>query len=67
MGPSIGCGVCSLHPIDGPIASPSALEDRAVAMILEAKYPLAMIGAASNRPRLVELLSDSYAAANSLL
>jgi acetolactate synthase I/II/III large subunit len=44
------------HPIDRPVASPSAL-DRAVAMILEAKRPLIMIGAASNRPRLVEPLS----------
>jgi acetolactate synthase-1/2/3 large subunit len=45
------------HPIDRPIASPASL-DRAVAMILEAKRPLIMIGAASSRPRLVEPLSD---------
>jgi acetolactate synthase-1/2/3 large subunit len=45
------------HPIDRAIAPPAALE-RAVAMILEAKRPLIMIGAASNRPRLVEPLSD---------
>jgi len=45
------------HPIDRPVASPSSLE-RTVAMILEAKRPLIMIGAASNRPRLVEPLSD---------
>ena len=45
------------HPIDRPVASPSSL-DRSVAMILEAKRPLIMIGAASNRPRLVEPLSD---------
>jgi len=45
------------HPIDRPVASPSSL-DRTVAMILEAKRPLIMIGAASNRPRLVEPLSD---------
>src|SRR6478752_951452 len=45
------------HPIDRPIASPSAL-DRAAAMILEAKRPLIMIGAAGNRPRLVDALSD---------
>jgi acetolactate synthase-1/2/3 large subunit len=45
------------HPIDRPIASPIAL-DRTVAMTLEAKRPLIMIGAASNRPRLVEPLSD---------
>jgi acetolactate synthase-1/2/3 large subunit len=45
------------HPIDRPVASQASL-DRAVAMILEAKRPLIMIGAASNRPRLVEPLSD---------
>jgi acetolactate synthase-1/2/3 large subunit len=45
------------HPIDRPVASPSAL-DRIVAMILAAKRPLIMIGAAGNRPRLVEPLSD---------
>ncbi len=45
------------HPIDGPVASPAAL-DRAAAMILAAKRPLLMMGAASNRPRLVEPLSD---------
>ena len=45
------------HPIDRPIASPAAL-DRIAAMILEAKRPLIMIGAAGNRPRLVEPLSD---------
>jgi acetolactate synthase I/II/III large subunit len=45
------------HPIDRPIASAAALE-RTVAMILEAKRPLVMIGAAGNRPRLVEALSD---------
>jgi acetolactate synthase I/II/III large subunit len=50
-------GLVLPHPIDRPVASPAAL-DRAVAMILEAKRPLIMIGAASNRPRLVEPLSD---------
>jgi len=45
------------HPIDRPVAPTSAL-DRAVAMILASKHPLIMIGAASNRPRLVETLSD---------
>ncbi len=45
------------HPIDRPVAPSSAL-DRAVAMILASKHPLIMIGAASNRPRLVEPLSD---------
>src|SRR4249920_605610 len=45
------------HPIDRPVASPAALQ-RTVAMILEAKRPLIMVGAAGNRPRLVEALSD---------
>src|SRR6202047_4714395 len=45
------------HPIDRPVPPSSAL-DRAVAIILASKHPLIMIGAASNRPRLVEPLSD---------
>ena len=45
------------HPIDRPVAPAAALE-RTVAMILEAKRPLIMIGAAGNRPRLVDALSD---------
>ena len=45
------------HPIDRPVASPASL-DRAAAMILAAKRHLIMIGAASNRPRLVEPLSE---------
>jgi acetolactate synthase-1/2/3 large subunit len=45
------------HPIDRPHPNPAALE-RVVAMILAAKAPLIMIGAAGNRPRLVEPLSD---------
>jgi acetolactate synthase-1/2/3 large subunit len=45
------------HPIDRPIASPAAL-DRIAAMIGEAKRPIVMIGAAGNRPRLVEPLSE---------
>ena len=45
------------HPLDRPIASREAL-DRTAAMILEAKHPLIMIGAAGNRPRLVDALSD---------
>ena len=45
------------HPVDRPVAPASALE-RTVAMILEAKRPLIMIGAAGNRPRLVNALSD---------
>jgi acetolactate synthase-1/2/3 large subunit len=45
------------HPIDRPVAPPAAL-DRIAAMILAAKRPLVMIGAAGSRPRLVEPLSD---------
>jgi acetolactate synthase-1/2/3 large subunit len=45
------------HPIDRPVAAPSAIE-RAAGMILAAEHPLIMIGAAGNRPRLVEALSD---------
>ncbi len=45
------------HPVDRPVASAGAI-DRTVAMILEAKRPLIMIGAAGNRPRLVDALSD---------
>ena len=39
------------HPIDLPVAHPSAL-DRAAEMILAAKRPLVMLGAAASRPRL---------------
>jgi acetolactate synthase I/II/III large subunit len=45
------------HPILRPIASPAAVKS-AADMILAAKRPLIMIGAAGNRPRLVEALSD---------
>jgi acetolactate synthase-1/2/3 large subunit len=45
------------HPIDRAIASPAALKGL-VDLILNAKRPLIMIGAAGNRPRLVEALSD---------
>jgi acetolactate synthase I/II/III large subunit len=45
------------HPIDRPLASPAALKS-VVDLILGAKRPLVMIGAAGNRPRLVEALSD---------
>lgn len=45
-----------VHPLDRPVAPPNPL-DRAAAMILAAKRPLVMIGAAGNRPRLVEPLS----------
>lgn len=45
-----------VHPLDQPVAPTVAL-DRAAEMILAAKRPLVMIGAAGNRPRLVEPLS----------
>ncbi|MDP4005151.1 acetolactate synthase large subunit [Methylobacterium sp. NEAU K] len=38
------------HPIDIPVAHPAAIE-RAAAMILQAKRPLIMLGAAASRPR----------------
>src|SRR6201996_8330479 len=38
------------HPVELPIASPEAIS-RATAMILEAKRPLIMLGAAASRPR----------------
>ena len=40
------------HPIDIPVAHPAAIE-RAAAMILKAKRPLIMLGAAASRPRAV--------------
>ena len=45
------------HPIDWPIAASHTLE-RVAAMICAARRPLIMIGAAGNRPRLVDPLSD---------
>jgi acetolactate synthase I/II/III large subunit len=45
------------HPIELPVADPGAL-DRAAVMILETERPLIMLGAAANRPRLGEALSD---------
>jgi acetolactate synthase-1/2/3 large subunit len=49
--------VIPVHPLERPVAQAAAL-DRAAAMILAAKHPLVMIGAAGNRPRLVEALSS---------
>lgn len=46
-----------IHPIERPIASAEAI-DRAVQMILAAQRPIVMIGAAGNRPYLVEELSS---------
>jgi acetolactate synthase-1/2/3 large subunit len=45
------------HPIDIPVAHPAAL-DRTAAMILGSERPLVMVGAAANRPRLADALSD---------
>ena len=46
-----------VHPLERPLAHPDAI-NRAADMILAAKRPLIMIGAAGNRPRLVGPLSD---------
>jgi acetolactate synthase I/II/III large subunit len=45
------------HPIDIPVAHSTAL-DRAAAMILEAQYPLIMLGAAASRPHVADALSS---------
>jgi acetolactate synthase I/II/III large subunit len=45
------------HPIDIPVA-PGAALDRAAEMILDAKRPLIMFGAAASRPRLSAPLSE---------
>jgi acetolactate synthase I/II/III large subunit len=45
------------HPVDPPVAHPAALE-RAAELIINAKRPLIMLGAAASRPRLTEPLSD---------
>ena len=45
------------HPIELPVAPPAAL-DRAAEMILAAKRPLVMLGAATSRPRLTAGLTD---------
>jgi acetolactate synthase-1/2/3 large subunit len=45
------------HEVPVPVASPAALE-RATQMMMAAKRPLMMAGAAANRPRLTEALSD---------
>ena len=46
-----------VHTIDNPVAGPLALE-RVAGMIAKATCPIIMVGAAGNRPRLVEPLSD---------
>jgi len=45
------------HLIDMPVADPTAL-DRAADLIFKAERPLLMLGAAANRPRLTDQLSD---------
>ncbi len=45
------------HPVERPVAHPAALKG-AAQMILAAKRPLVMVGAAGNRPSLVEPLSS---------
>ncbi|WP_429912876.1 acetolactate synthase large subunit [Glycocaulis sp.] len=52
-----GASVIPVHEVVRAIASPSAL-DKAAEMILAARHPLVMIGAAGNRPSLVEPLSQ---------
>lgn len=49
--------IIPVHPLDRPIANAAALE-RAAEVILRAERPLVMVGAAGNRPSLVEPLSD---------
>jgi len=44
------------HPVEIPVAHPAAL-DQAAEMILRAKNPLIMLGAAASRPRMTEELS----------
>ncbi len=45
------------HPIELPVAPPAAL-DRAATMILAARRPLVMLGAAASRPRLTAGLTE---------
>jgi acetolactate synthase I/II/III large subunit len=45
------------HPIELPVAHPAALE-RAAEMICRAERPLVMLGAATSRPRLADVLVD---------
>lgn len=49
-------GLVPAHPIDLPVAAEAAVL-RAAGMIRAAERPLVMIGAAGNRPRLVDALS----------
>ncbi|MFC4726211.1 acetolactate synthase large subunit [Glycocaulis abyssi] len=54
---ALGASVIPVHEVARAIAGPSAL-DKAAEMILAARHPLVMIGAAGNRPSLVEPLSQ---------
>ncbi|MEF2549909.1 acetolactate synthase large subunit [Aurantimonas sp. A2-1-M11] len=54
---SVDVPMIPAHPLERPIAPREAL-DRAADMILAARRPLVMIGAAGNRPHLVETLSS---------
>ncbi|MCK8786624.1 acetolactate synthase large subunit [Roseomonas sp. NAR14] len=45
------------HPVEIPVAHPASL-DRAAAMILEARRPLIMLGAAASRPRSTSGLAE---------
>lgn len=47
----------SPHPIEYPVANEQALH-RAAEMIMQAKFPLVMLGAAASRPRAVNMLSQ---------
>jgi acetolactate synthase I/II/III large subunit len=49
--------IVPVHPVDIPVAPASAL-DRAAHMVLDARRPLVMFGAASSRPRLAGTLSE---------
>jgi acetolactate synthase-1/2/3 large subunit len=49
--------VVPVHPVELPVAQDAAIE-RAAALLSEAKRPLVMFGAATNRPRLTGQLTD---------
>jgi acetolactate synthase-1/2/3 large subunit len=49
--------VVPVHPVEIPVAHAAAL-DRAASLLMQAKRPLVMFGAASNRPRLTGQLTE---------
>lgn len=49
--------VVPVHPVEIPVAHAAAI-DRAATLLMQAKRPLVMFGAASNRPRLAGQLTD---------